>query len=117
MSNPSKAKGTRWEVRLRDHFRTAGAVHCERLAQAGSLDRGDLTGLPGVVIEAKAHKAIHLAEWQDELRVEMRNANATIGAVLVPRRNHQVGDGYAVVPIDVFTLLLQQAGWIPEATP
>jgi len=116
MSNPSKAKGTRWEVRLRDHFRANGAPHCERLAQGGTQDRGDLTGLPGVVIEAKARKTLALAEWCDELRVEMRNADAQIGAVLVPRRNHQVGDGYAVVPIDVFTLLLQQAGWIGEPT-
>lgn len=115
MSNPSKAKGTRWEVRLRDHFRANGAPHCERLAQGGSQDRGDLTGLPGVVIEAKAYKQMHLAEWQDELRVEMRNADAPVGAVLIPRRNHPTANGYAVLPIDVFTLLLQQAGWLPES--
>lgn len=117
MTNASKAKGTRWESRCRDHFRENGAPHCERLAQSGSKDRGDLTGIPGVVIECKARKTLALAEWCDELRVEMANADASVGAVLVPRRNHPTANGYAVLPIDVFTLLLQQAGWIPEPTP
>lgn len=115
MANPSKAKGTRWEVRLRDWFRTQGAPHCERLALGGNNDRGDLTGMPGVVIEAKAHKQLDLAGWVDELRTEMANADAEVGAVMFPRRNRGVDQAYAVMPAYVFARLLRAAGWIGEA--
>lgn len=110
--NPSKVKGSRWESRLRDWFRVNGAPHCERLALSGSADRGDLTGMPGVVIEAKNHKTIDLASWVDELDQEMKNAGAEVGAVMFPRRNRTVDQAYAVMPAAVFARLLRQAGWL-----
>lgn len=65
-----------------------------------------------VVIEVKDHKTITLSEWLKELKVEMANANVTMGAVIAKKRGTtSVGDWYAVMPASIFAVLLKEAGY------
>lgn len=114
MSNPSKAKGTRWEVELVEYLRTQGAPHAERLALGGSNDRGDVTGTPGVTWEAKSCKALDLAGWLDELTTEMSNARTTVGAVVHKRRGRNVARAYCTLDLETFCILLREAGYLGE---
>ncbi|UQA91619.1 PDDEXK family nuclease [Streptomyces halobius] len=75
MSSKSKNKGTAAEREavkyLREYWPAA-----ERRALAGSKDKGDVAGIPGVVGEVKAAVKIELAKWQRETLTEMANAEA-----------------------------------------
>jgi hypothetical protein len=51
---------------LREH----GWPFAERRVQGGQHDRGDVAGIPGVVIEVKNQAKMTLAEWVDEARRE-----------------------------------------------
>lgn len=86
MSNPSKAKGTAAEVAVVRYLQEHGFPHVERRALAGVNDRGDVSGLPGCVVEVKSCKKHEPAQWLDELEVEMRNARAYQGVVVFKRR-------------------------------
>jgi hypothetical protein len=89
-----------------------GWPHAERRALAGALDKGDIAGVPGCVIEAKNCKQINLAQFLDEANAERNNAGAVVGAAWVKRRGKaSAADGYVVMDGATFTYLLQQAGW------
>lgn len=100
--NPSKRKGTSWEVRLVQYLRDSGFPYVERRALEGKNDRGDISGIPGVVIEAKNAKRVELAQWVDEMVAEKANAKAQVGAVVFPRRSHRTGRAYVVLELDDF---------------
>lgn len=109
----SKAKGTRWESAIVDFLRASGVPHAERRALNGSQDRGDIAGIPGVVIEGKNAKAVTLASWLDEAEAERINDNATIAAVWHHRRGKaSPGDGYVTMSGAMFVKLLTEAGYI-----
>ena len=107
MTNKSKTKGTAWESRLVSYLQSHGFPYAERRALAGSNDRGDVTGIPGVVIEAKNTKVIALAEWMDETVVETLNARASLGFCIFPRRNHTTGRAYVLMELDQFIEMLR----------
>lgn len=96
----SKAKGTAWERRLVDYLKVNGFPWAERRALEGTNDRGDVAGIPGVVLEAKNAKRVELAAWVDEMIVEKRHAGASIGAVVFPRRSHATGRAFVVMELD-----------------
>ncbi len=109
----SKAKGTRWESAIVDFLRVSGVPHAERRALNGSQDRGDIAGIPGVVIEGKNAKAVTLAAWLDEAEAERVNDNALIAAVWHHRRGKaSPGDGYVTMSGHMFVKLLTEAGFI-----
>ena len=104
----SKQRGTAAETAVVRYLNANGFPHAERRALAGVNDKGDISGLPGVVLEVKSCKRIELAAWVDELGVEMRNAGAYIGAVIAKRRGTtDVGEWYAVLPVSVLVELLR----------
>jgi hypothetical protein len=110
----SKAKGTTWETAVVDYLRGRGAVHAERRASHGNTDRGDIAGVPGVVIEAKNAAKVELGNWLVELQAEVINASAAVGAVWIKRRGRaSPGDGYAVLTGEDLVTLLIEAGYIP----
>ena len=88
MSNPSKAKGTAAEVAVVNFLRSVGWPHVERRALSGALDKGDIAGIPLVVIEVKDHKvnSISFPAFVDEANKERDNAKATVGLAWVKRR-------------------------------
>ena len=113
----SRAKGTAWESRLVGYLREQGAPYAERRALAGINDRGDVSGIPGLVIEAKCATGMQLAAWVDEAEIERANDNAAIGVVWHHRRGKaSPADGYVTMTGATFVHLLRAAGYLSEAT-
>jgi len=112
MSNPSKAKGTQWESAVVEAFRRAGWIHAERRALHGNVDKGDLAGVPGVVVEMKNAKALTFGPWLNEAHLERDNAKADIGVVWCKRRGSLWAEkGFVVMDGDTFLRLLKGAGY------
>ena len=76
--------GTRAETAVVDYLRRCGFPNVERRALAGVNDRGDIAGLPGVVIEVKDHGRMELATWLNEAQAEARGLD--VGVVWHKRR-------------------------------
>ena len=109
----ARAKGTAWETAIVNYLIGEGFVMAERRALAGSLDKGDITGIPGVVIEAKNCKTINLAQFVDEANVEATNANADVGVAWVKRRGKtSPAEAYVVMSGTTFMELLTE--WISK---
>jgi hypothetical protein len=106
----SKAKGTKWETEIVRALRDAGFVQAERRAGNGIHDRGDITGIPGLVVEAKNHARTELAEWVKEAITERDNARAMYGVVWHKRRGKAAAeDGYVTMTGGDFLWLLADA--------
>lgn len=104
----SKQRGTRFESEVVEYLRTRGFSTVERRSLAGANDKGDITGLPGVVIEVKNRKAMSLAEWVDEAEAEGGNAEADLALVWHKRRGKgSPGDCFVTMTGDQFVRLLR----------
>jgi len=107
-----RAKGTAWETAIVNYLIGEGFVMAERRALAGALDKGDITGIPGVVIEAKNCKTINLAQFLDEAAEEATNANADVGVAWVKRRGKtSPAEAYVVMSGTTFIELLTNWVW------
>jgi hypothetical protein len=63
--------------------------------------------MPGVCIEVKAEKKIDIPGYLRELEVEIENAKAWTGTVIIKRRGStNVDDWYAVMPAQKWAELL-----------
>jgi Holliday junction resolvase len=113
VSNPQKRKGDAAERNVAAWLAAHGFSYAERAYGAGRPDDvGDIDGIPGVVVEVKNHKTITIPAWLHELDVEMFNANARHGAVIAKRRGStDVGDWYALMPVEGWARLLVEAGY------
>ena len=105
--NPSKQRGTAWESAIVAHLKANGFPYAERRALAGNLDKGDISGIPGVMLEAKACNQLSLSQWMDEVRVQKKNAGAQVGAAVIKRRNHSAARAYVVMEFDDFLDLIR----------
>lgn len=107
-----KRKGDGAERAVASYLRTAGFLHAERALGAGRrADRGDIDGIPGVVIEVKNAKRIELAAWLAETEAEVANANAVTGLLVVKRRLHaDPADWYAITRLGDWCALAKDAG-------
>ena len=108
MTNPSKQKGSAWERAVADYLAGHGFPTADRAPLRGGADRGDIAGVP-FVVECKAERAINLAGYMDEVKVETANAGAPFGVAFVKRHNRRVGDGYAVMTIEEWTRIMGAA--------
>lgn len=118
MSNPNKAKGTKWESDVRDFLRESG-LDVEVLRQRGSVDEGDgvvRSPLGRFVLEAKNHRTISLPEFvrqaraEAELFAETRQLNVPVtGVAVVKARGKSTGDGFVVLSLADFRDLLKWA--------
>lgn len=112
MVNKPKQKGTAGESAVVSFLRTQGFPYAERLALQGGKDRGDITGIPGIVIEVKACQEYAFNAWLREARVERDNAGADFGLVVAKPRmvgTTRTGQWYALMyALDFLTLA--QAG-------
>jgi hypothetical protein len=107
MANPSKRKGSAFELDVVRYLQANGHPYAERTYGAGRPDdRGDIDGIPGWCIEAKNHKAIDLAAWCSEATTEAVNARRHWWAVIAKRRNKPVCDSYVVMTLAQFALLV-----------
>ena len=120
MTSPQKRKGSAAELAVAKWLRKLGWIHAERSRAGWTDDRGDIDGMPGVCIEVKNEKRIDLPGYLRELEVEMANAQAWTGTVIVKRRGSMnVDDWYAVMPAKVWGELMVMVDMINEnpATP
>jgi Holliday junction resolvase len=107
----SRRKGANNERGLVAWLRARGRPHIERRLSGGPGDRGDITGWPGVVLEAKSCVRLELAAWIDQLETEIVEAGADTGAVIVKRRGTtDIGAHYAVMTVDRWERLMTEAG-------
>lgn len=111
MTNTSKRRGTDWESAVVEELRAHGWAGAERRALAGALDKGDIAGVPGVMFECKAERAINLAQYMKEVELQTHNAGASVGVAVVKKRNYGARDAYAVMPLHGFLQLLREAGY------
>lgn len=117
------ARGREGEHGPAAYLRAHGWPHAERRTKAGTKDRGDITGILGVTIEAKNTKTTDLAGWMRELADEMRNTGDPMGFAVAKRRGFpfrtsdpegtvgNVGEWYAVLPFRLIVQLLKEAGY------
>lgn len=118
MSNPSKARGTRWESAIRDYLN--GVLEyshptdwrlIKRQAQEGVRDVGDLHAWP-FILEAKDVKSPSVPTWLRQADFEAANAGFPFGVVV-----HKVrGKGPALAKVHIsdamFSALIHS---VPEA--
>ncbi len=103
----SRRKGTRAETGVVEYLRTRGWRYAERRALNGAKDRGDIAGIPGVVIEVKNASRLELAEWVKEARVEALNDKAPVWFVCAkPNGRGNPADWYAITTLKVMCDLL-----------
>lgn len=108
----SKQKGTAWETDIVRALNEYSWPNAERRTLSGAGDKGDINVHPKVVIEAKSHGTLKLAEWVAEADTERLNADADIGVVWAKRRGKaSAEDGYVVMDGDTFMFLLNKAGY------
>jgi hypothetical protein len=112
--NPSKRKGTAAETAVVEYLRGHGFAHAERRALHGSLDQGDVTGIPGICVEVKNCATYDLPGWMRETEAERWAAGADVGALVVKPRGvgaTRVGEWWAVLTLDQLAYLLRAAGY------
>lgn len=111
----SKRKGTAAETAIVNYLRTMGFTQAERRALNGNADRGDIAGIPGVVIEAKNCARQELAAWLDEAEVEAENDRAHLGVVWHKRRGRgNPGSWFVTMNGTEFVWLLRLAMGMPD---
>lgn len=109
----SKDKGRRWETAIVTFLRDNGVPHAERRIAGDTKDRGDIAGLPGVVIEAKNAARLELASWVDEAEVERGHDRADVAVVWHHRKGRgSAGEGYVTMTGATLVALLRAAGYI-----
>lgn len=97
-----RSKGTAAETAVVDYLRAHGHPAAERRALAGAKDRGDISGIPGVVIEVKSAARLEIPAWLRETKAEQANDGARIGLLVIKPRgigNTRVGQWWAVLPL------------------
>lgn len=105
----SKQKGTLAETAVADYFRqTFPAV--ERRALSGVNDKGDISNVPGCVIEVKNQRSYKIHEWMKETDTERINARADIGVLVIKPNGvgvSKVNEWWAVVSLETVTKLIK----------
>ncbi|MEU4154806.1 hypothetical protein [Streptomyces antimycoticus] len=105
----SKKKGTAAETAVVNFLRAIGFTQAERRTLNGTHDRGDIAGLPGIVIEVKNCSRQELAAWLDEAERERANDGASLGAVWHKRRGKgNPGDWFVTMSGLQFGYLLRE---------
>lgn len=108
----SKAKGSAAERSVVTFLRDNGFPYAERRLAGAAEDRGDIAGIPGVVVEVKNHARTELGAWVDEAIVEQANDGADYGVVVHKRRGKgDAAEWYATLTVAQLARLLVQAGY------
>ncbi|MFD3573826.1 hypothetical protein [Streptomyces sp. NPDC058644] len=123
MSNPSKARGTRWESAIRAYLN--GALEyshptdwrmVKRQAQEGAKDVGDLHAWP-FILEAKDVKSPAVPTWLRQAEAEAVNAGFPYGVVIHKVRGKGPALARVHITADTFQRLAADAlaSWDPLA--
>lgn len=83
MVNKPKNDGTAVETMFASYLVETGFPYAERRSLQGALDKGDITGCPGLVWECKlARRGFLLGPWLRETELERVNARADYGILV-----------------------------------
>lgn len=105
----SKAKGRVWESAVVQYLNQNGFPYAERRRLNGVLDRGDIAGFPGLVIEAKHEKTYKLPEWVREAERERDNDHAEYGVVWARQNGSPfAGAGFVIMSGQQFLTILNE---------
>lgn len=110
----ARRKGTAAETAVVDYLHVTGRPHVERRAANGNSDRGDIAGIPGVVLEVKSGARLELPAWLKETEVERVNDDAAYGLLIVKPKGvgtTRVADWPVVLPLSAAVRLLKEAGY------
>jgi hypothetical protein len=109
MANRSKAKGSAAEKLVAEWYAANGWPHAERRVTEGRNDRGDVSGVPGVVIEVKDAATLRLYEWIDETERERVADGAEFGVLVVKRYGSlDVSRWYAIMTVESHAEMLKE---------
>ena len=109
MSSTAKAKGSGAERDVVKWLKNNGFTYADRRLAGATLDKGDISGIPGVTIEIKNHAKMDLAGWVGELLTEMANDKAWTGTVLHKRKGKgDPAEWYATMPAQVWLDLIKK---------
>ncbi|MFI5664623.1 hypothetical protein [Streptomyces sp. NPDC051684] len=112
----SKAKGTAAETAVVRFLREAGFTQAERRTLNGVQDRGDIAGIPGVVIEVKNCARQELPAWIGEAERERDNDRAGLGVVWHKRRGKaDPGAWFVSMSGGQFAALLREHQGLPAS--
>ena len=113
----AKAKGRDTEARFVAYLRR-WVPHAERRRLNGTQDRGDIAGVPGVVIEVKSAAEWKPVQWCRELTTEMHNDGAEVGFVAArPKGAPDPEQWIALLPLPLVLDLLRAAGYAAPTEP
>ena len=105
-----RRKGSAFECQIVNYLRGAGFPQAAKTLAGASADRGDVQGVPGTVLECKAHRTLDLAGWLAEARHEAANAGLPRFAVIAKKRGvADVAESYAILPLWLLAELLREA--------
>jgi hypothetical protein len=111
----AKKKGTAAETAVVQYLRAVGFIQTERRTLGGTQDRGDIAGLPGVVIEVKNCARQELPAWVAEAELERDNDNASLGVVWHKRRGKaNPADWFVTMSGAQFAALLHELQGLPS---
>lgn len=107
MTNPSKKKGTDYEMDVIRWLREECFIDAYRRSLTGAKDEGDIgVHSHSITIEAKNCKAHAWSEWFDELEVEKLNSGSAIAVLAVKRRGKLAAGSYFAMSGETLELLL-----------
>lgn len=107
----SRRKGSTYELAVVKWLNGHSWPYAERRIAGMAADKGDITGMPGVVVECKNRKDFDLAGYLAQLEVEMHTSGAETGVVIIKRRGQtNVGKHYALMPVELWADLMVEAG-------
>ena len=108
MTNPQKNKGDGFERLIVKYLQSQG-INAQRTRAGWTADRGDISGVRGLVLECKNHKSPDLSGWVKELEHECDNAGAEAGVIIHKRHRYtEARDQYVTLPLHMFVRLLAQ---------
>lgn len=93
----SRATGTQAETAVVRYLQNWWPA-AERRALSGNKDKGDVAGIPGVVVEVKAAVTQLIGPWQRETLKEQENAGAVRCMLVVKRPYKPVSQWDAYIP-------------------
>ncbi len=106
MANPSRARGTRFEVACADYLRSAGFPECFRMATAGEHDCGDLGGLPQVAVECRDRARLDLAGNVADANRRAIEKKVPYGFTIMKKRGAPIADSYVACDLETFAAIL-----------
>jgi hypothetical protein len=120
VGNKAKAKGTSFEVLVRDYLISKGFIHAHRPALSGGNDTGDVNGiarrstLRKVAVQCKNQKQFQLSQWLNDTVEQATRLGNAVPALVVKRQGKgekALGETYVVMRLDDFIDLLTEADY------